>query len=129
MSQVLEFPTRLPVSFVAALCHEANRLFCNSIGDYSQKPWEDAEQWQRDSAIKGVQYRLANPDAPESAQHDAWMADKLESGWVYGEVKDAEKKTHPCLVKYDALPEEQRFKDALFVKMVETFRDFITPAV
>lgn len=104
--------------FIASLCHEANRLYCESIGDTSQVTWTSAPQWQRDSAVKGVEFRRNNPQAPVSAQHDSWMADKIADGWVYGDVKDAEKKTHPCLVSYDALPEEQRFKDELFTRIV-----------
>jgi hypothetical protein len=28
-----------------------------------QKDWDEAQQWQRDSAIKGVEFKLDNPDA------------------------------------------------------------------
>lgn len=102
----------------ARICHEVNRAVCEAAGDHSQKPWSEAEQWQRDSAIKGVRFARANPDAPASAQHDAWAADKVADGWVYGEVKDAAAKTHPCLVPYDALPFEHRVKDHTFRAIV-----------
>lgn len=106
---------------VARIAHETNRAYCESIGDMSQKPWLEAEQWQRDSAVKGVEYKLANPNAQPSAQHEAWLMDKVEAGWVYGPIKDASKKEHPCMVNYDQLPEEQRLKDSLFVAIVEAF--------
>jgi len=115
----LSVSVKLQPWFIARMCHEANRLYCQSIGDQSQLPWDEAAEWQRESAIKGVNFRLSNPDAPASSQHDAWMEEKLAAGWVYGEVKCAEKKTHPCLVSYDELPEEQRFKDELFVRIVD----------
>lgn len=108
--------------YIAKACHEANRVWCQANGDNSQKPWDEAEQWQRDSAVKGVEFRINNPDAPESAQHDAWMADKIADGWVYGEVKDAEKKTHPCIVSFFALPEFQQKKDALFCAIVDALK-------
>ena len=104
---------------IAQVCHAANRAYCESLGDHSQKPWDEAEPWQRDSATKGVEFRLANPDAAESAQHDAWMADKLADGWKHGPVKDTDKKEHPCLVAYHDLPKEQQRKDALFVFVVK----------
>jgi len=107
---------------IAAVCHQANKAYCEMYGDNSQKDWNDAEDWQRESAIKGVEYRLENPDAPESAQHDAWMADKLANGWVYGEVKDPEAKTHPCLVPFDQLPEFQQKKDKLFQAIVDALK-------
>lgn len=106
---------------IAIVCHEANRAYCQTIGDDSQKPWEEAEQWQRDSAIKGVEYAALHPDAPPSAQHGAWMEDKLAQGWKYGPVKDAAKKEHPCIMPYDGLPLEQRIKDSLFRGVVFAF--------
>jgi hypothetical protein len=107
---------------VARICHAANLEFCESIGDSSQKPWDQAEPWQRESAVKGVKFKLDNPLAAPSAQHDAWCADKIAGGWVFGKVKDATAKTHPCLVPYDQLPLDQRIKDFLFVGIVEAFR-------
>jgi hypothetical protein len=103
---------------IAQVCHEANRAYCAAIGDSSQKPWVEAEEWQRDSAIKGVAFAKQNPDAPASAQHDAWLADKIKAGWKYGPVKDPTKKEHPCCVSYEQLPIEQRRKDALFKAVV-----------
>ena len=103
---------------IARVCHEANRAWCAVNGDDSQKPWDQAEQWQRESAIAGVRFALANPDAPDSAQHDAWMNDKLRDGWIYGPVKDAAAQTHPCLVPFDQLPAEQQAKDRLFRAIV-----------
>ena len=107
---------------IAAACHEANRVWCMSQGDYSQKHWSDAEEWQRESAIKGVEFRLNNPDAKEDAQHNAWMEDKIKDRWVYGKVKDTEKKTHPCLVPFEELPLFQQKKDRLFCAIVDALK-------
>jgi hypothetical protein len=82
---------------IAKVCHEANRAYCQSIGDNSQPSWDEAPDWQRQSAIKGVEFSLANPDAPPSANHDSWLEVKRAEGWRYGPVKDPEKKEHPCL--------------------------------
>lgn len=103
---------------IAKVCHEANRAYCESIGDTSQKPWEQAEKWQQRSAIDGVAFARENPNAPASAQHDAWMAAKLKDGWKYGLIKDPIRKEHPCIVPYEKLPIEQRRKDALFQAVV-----------
>jgi RyR domain len=111
----------LNIEQIARVCHEANRAYCASIGDNSQKPWLEVEQWQRDSAIQGVRYALANPAAPASAQHDAWLADKERDGWKFGPVKDPEKKEHPCFVPYEQLPAEQKIKDYLFMAVVTAF--------
>jgi hypothetical protein len=121
----------MTVEQIARVCHEANKGYCESIGDMSQKSWQEAEQWQKDSAIAGVQYRMHNPGAPPSAQHESWKKAKEEAGWVYGEVKDPEKKIHPCMVPYDQLPKDQRLKDALFQAAVDSLnpvRDVVTLA-
>jgi hypothetical protein len=109
----------MDIKDIAQVCHEANRALCRVNGDYSQSPWGHAEQWQRDSAIKGVTFALANPEAPDSAQHDAWMADKINEGWVYGVTKSAVDKTHPCIVPFDQLPPHQQAKDRLFRAIVK----------
>lgn len=107
---------------IAIVCHAANKAWCELNGDNSQKPWEEAEQWQRDSAIKGVQFRMDNPDAGEDAQHNAWMADKVADGWKYGEVKDPAAKTHPCIVPFNELPVFQQQKDKLFCSIVDALK-------
>ena len=107
---------------IAMVCHQANKAWCEINGDNSQKDWNDAESWQRGSAVGGVQFRLDNPDAGHDAQHNSWMKEKVDGGWIYGEVKDAEKKTHPCIVPFDQLPEFQRKKDALFCAIVDALK-------
>ena len=115
-------PTKAEITLACArAAHEANRAYCIAIGDLSQKPWDEAEQWQRDSAIRGVIVALQG--ATPGRQHEAWMADKLRDGWVYGEVKDPIAKTHPCLVAYEDLPLAQRQKDALYITVVRGMAD------
>lgn len=108
----------LRVYEIAAVCHEANRMYCMAIGDMSQAPWVAAPIWQQNSAIAGVKFHLNNPHAGDAASHENWMADKLRDGWQYGEEKDADAKRHPCLVPFKQLPIEQQRKDALFRAIV-----------
>lgn len=103
----------------AQAAHEVNRTYCQAIGDYSQTTWENAPDWQKDSAMSGVRTILdSGGDLQPSWQHDAWMKEKVDAGWVWGETKDANKKTHPCIVPYDQLPMHQQAKDALFITVV-----------
>jgi len=108
----------MKVEDIARIAHEANRAYCVGIGDDSQLPWDDAPDWQRESAIKGVVFTVSHPDAPPSGSHDSWLAEKAATGWTYGALKDAVKKEHPCFVPYDHLPQEQRLKDSLFQAVV-----------
>jgi len=115
----------MKVEDIAKVCHEINRAFCQSIGDDSQKKWEDAPQWQKDSAIVGVKMHLDNPDAGPEASHESWMKHKLADGWVYGETKDEVKKTHHCLVPYNQLPVKQQSKDYIFRAIVHSLKDYM----
>ncbi len=115
----------MDINTIARICHEANKALCEAHGDLSQQPWESAAEWQRASAIAGVRFALANPNAPASAQHDAWSADKQKAGWKYGPVKDANKKEHPCLVPFEELPADQQAKDYLFKAVVHSLARFL----
>lgn len=106
------------VDQIARVCHEANRAYCQTIGDDSQMPYQSSPTWQIESAMKGVEFCQANPDAPPSANHDSWLKQKEAEGWKYGAVKDVDKKEHPCFVPYDQLPLEQKLKDYLFKAVV-----------
>lgn len=103
---------------IAQVCHEANRAWCEATGDFSQAPWQAAPQWQVDSAVDGVLFRAAHPEAGPEASHDNWSATKIATGWVYGPEKDPVKKTHPCLVPFGKLPPDQQAKDKIFAAIV-----------
>jgi hypothetical protein len=115
------FPNQPQEVAIAEICHEANRAYCARLGDNSQLPWDEAPQWQRDSAVAGVKFHFANPDAGDSASHDSWMAQKVADGWTFGFIKDPEKKEHPCMVQFHELPKDQQLKDALFRSIVHVF--------
>lgn len=106
------------IDSIARVAHEANRAYCQSIGDFSQPIWAEAPDWQRTSAINGVKFHLDNPLANPIDSHDNWSREKVVDGWIYGPVKDPAKKEHPCLVPYHELPVAQRRKDALFIAVV-----------
>lgn len=43
--------------------------------------------------------------------HEVWAETRIKQGWRYGEQRDDELKTHPCLVPYEELPEEEKEYD------------------
>lgn len=102
----------------AVAAHEANRVYCQSLGDFSQPAWSDAPDWQKQSAISGVLAILEDPNITPSIQHGNWMKHKLADGWTFGVSKDIDAKTHPCMVPYSELPPEQKVKDELFGAIV-----------
>lgn len=122
-------PLLMIVTLIAMAAHEANRAYCASLGDLSQLLWDDAPDWQKDSAIAGVNMHLANPDATPEDSHASWLAEKVAAGWVYGPVKDAEKKEHPCCVPYAELPEAQKAKDYIFRGVVHATKRALDEAL
>lgn len=115
----------MEIEDIAKVCHETNKAFCETLGDTSQKPWDESPEWQKKSAIAGVLFNIDNPDAPASASHDSWLAVKEADGWKYGPVKDAEKKEHPCFVPFEELPVEQQAKDHLFKAVVKALAPLV----
>ena len=106
---------------IAEIAHNVNKAYCESIGDTSQLPWNDAPKWQQDSAIAGVKFHINNPEATPESSHKTWLAVKEADKWVYGEIKDAKLKTHPCFRPYIELPQEQKSKDYIFRAVVHNF--------
>lgn len=45
--------------------------------------------------------------------HDVWARQRLDQGWTYGPVRDDALKTHPDLVPYETLSEEEKEYDRL----------------
>lgn len=111
----------LNVEQIAKTCHEANRAYCRSNGDDSQPAWEDAPDWQKESAMDGVRNVIDHPDQTPASNHWNWMQKKISDGWKYGKKKDPDKKEHPCLVAYEQLPKEEKVKDELFLSIVRSF--------
>lgn len=43
--------------------------------------------------------------------HEVWAAGRISQGWTYGEQRNDEKKTTPCLVPYNELTEQEKEYD------------------
>lgn len=108
----------MQVADIARICHEANRAYCVTLGDFSQPSWDNAPEWQKQSAIQGVLFHLAHPESTPEMSHESWLRHKLDEGWTYGPVKDVDAKLHPCCVPFDRLPVELQIKDHIFVAIV-----------
>ena len=111
------------VERIAEVAHEVNRAYCQSIGDDTQPTWDNAPDWQRESAVNGVVFHL-HSDASPRESHENWLAVKRADNWIWGPVKDPDNKEHPCMVDYDELPVEQKTKDYLFRAVVQTMRQY-----
>lgn len=43
--------------------------------------------------------------------HEVWSETRISQGWKYGEQRNDELKTHPCLIPYEELPEKEKDYD------------------
>ncbi len=112
---------------IAGLVHEANRAYCLSHGDKSQKSWSNIPRYLKDSTLDGINNLILNPDTNAEQNHENWVTYKEEEGWVYGLEKDEFRKTHPCIVEYGLLPIYQQTKDHIFRSVVFGFLEtFLT---
>jgi len=51
-------------------------------------------------------------------EHERWSKEKLDNGWQFGKIKDADHKLHPCLIPWIGLPEDEKEKDRILVKRI-----------
>lgn len=107
------------VAKIAQVMHEGTRAWQKANGQDVVPTWGRAPKWMKESSVEAVRWRLANPAAGASAQHDRWSEHKKATGWKYGKTKSGVKKTHPMLVPYGDLPEVERRKDALVNAVID----------
>lgn len=115
-------PDAEAIQRIAQVTHEAMRAWQKANGQAPAPPWSRAPKWMKESSVASVSWRLDNPNAPTSAQHDQWIAQKKTDGWRFGKMKDANKKTHPMMIPYRSLPLFERRKDALVNAVVDALR-------
>lgn len=109
---------------IAKIAHVVNSVYCRAIGEQVIS-WENGKE----SSIKQVQFALDNPNATPENQHESWMKERLNAGWVLGPEKDVDKKVSPWLVPYADLPASQKAKDYLFQAVVHSLKPFISVAM
>ena len=81
---------------IAIAVHEAVNAVRLGLGQEALRAWTDAPQWQKDSTYDNVDKALAGNFGPRDS-HEAWM---------------------------DDLPEGERAKDLVVVRVVEALRPF-----
>jgi RyR domain. len=113
---------QISVDLVARVVHEANRVLQIHAGEVPIGPdYNNAPDWQKESAFEGIHKALAGETAEQL--HQSWCEFKIKDGWRFGPVKDEVLKHHPCLVSYSMLPMDQKIKDHMFAAIVQAFKD------
>lgn len=106
---------------IAMAAHAANQEVRAALGQ-KVVPWQHLDKDAQESILAGVRYiqeyvKDGYSPTPEQC-HAAWMAKKVADGWKFGLIQSALDKTHPNLVAFDKLEEEEQAKDRLFLAIV-----------
>lgn len=107
---------------LAAAAHEVNRIYSKSLGEELEVHWEYLPSENQSVALLSVVGIITDEHTPAQSHKD-WMEYKMSQGWKHGDVKDLEKKIHPCLVAFEELPFEIQHKDTLWVNTVKMMYD------
>ena len=90
------------------------------------EPWELREQAFRQQFLAVIDKQCGpNRNSDPESLHDEWVKAYEKMGWIYGEKRDTEAKTHPDMVPYGELGTLERDKDAVFVALCEIARKWI----
>ena len=85
--------------------------------------WHEREESFRTQFIEVIERQCGeNRSSSPEELHESWMQAYVDMDWVYGEVYDREKKTHPDMVPYAKLGQLEQDKDAVFVALCEIAR-------
>jgi serine phosphatase RsbU (regulator of sigma subunit) len=70
--------------------------------------------------FKPVALHLNNEEVETMArvEHVRWCWDKILKGWLYGNVKDSNKKIHSSIIPYEELSESEKEKDRELVRLI-----------
>ena len=103
---------QLPESVKDANRQQASRIqYLLKAAGYRISPMQD---WDADKLM------FAETEIEKMAclEHDLWRKAKEADGWIYGEQRDENKRTHPDLVPWDDLPEGEREKNLIVVRQM-----------
>lgn len=105
---------------IAKFIYEAARLEAIwSKRTIVPEKWEERDEKFRKQFIEIVEKYITMKQLPTPEEaHNSWMESYFEMGWKYGEKRDVEKKTHPDLLPFYDLPQDERDKDAIFLALV-----------
>lgn len=115
-----------PVSTIARMCHEANRIYCDTTPAAFVRQsvaWEYLDAHTRESVVAGVLAIILRRTKSPEEQHEEWCSFKRKNGWTHGEKFDEAIKQHPCLLPYAELSEAHKRKDLIFRSIVQSMID------
>lgn len=99
----------IPMSFFLRAWHDSRNYMVRvlqSIDEYEPEPIRLDDVTLSDNLIELREAIAEN-------LHEVWAVTRMKEGWTYGPVRNDEKKQHPDLIPYCALPDSEREYDRL----------------
>lgn len=121
--EAAEVTISLNVERIARIVHAMLNAYSGLVGLATVSETDDYDAAAKSSTEQAVQLVLQNPEITAEALHQHWVESKKNEGWVYGEAKDSQAKTHPCLVDWSELSKEHRIKDEFFISIVASYKN------
>jgi len=88
--------------------------------------WEDRDEKFRNQMVDIVGKYLSAEKLPTPEEaHDSWTESYVKMGWKYGEKRDTQLKTHPDMLPYDELQQDEKDKDAIFLALVWVAKELL----
>lgn len=109
------------LSLLAESVHEATKVFSEQVLSEGKKEWSLLNEAQQRKIMEAVQRTIQQRIEDPVKAHEMWLEDMVKDGWRYGPEHNEEQKTHPCMLKYDALPAGQQTKDHLYLSILKPF--------
>lgn len=110
-----------------ALFEEAKKVHEHYRKEYPEmEPWDTLEGFKRKSNLSVAMYfpvlrRLQEQgktlEELTELEHVRWCRFHYKHNWKYGEVRNNNKRIHPCLIPFEALSQEEKAKDEKNVRL------------
>ena len=108
---------------IAQECHAKNNELMMMNGEEQRGSWGTLDRHTKFITLKSVIKALENPNLTAKEMHDEWMNNKIEDGWKFGDVKDAELKTHPLIIDFELMNDVDKMKDQNFIDVCNKYRE------
>jgi hypothetical protein len=87
----------------------------NALKEANNEPvlpdWDQLDEENKEFSRESVVSILSGEVTTAEQEHNRWAASKMAAGWVYGPVRDNDRKIHPMLVGFHDLSAIQQAKD------------------
>ena len=112
---------------IAEIIYEATRLEADwSNRSIVPEKFDKRDDKFRKQFVDIVEKYISQEKLPTAEEaHDSWVQSYVDMGWKYGKERDTDKKTHPDMLPYNELPQDEKDKDAIFLAIVWAIKEIL----